>query len=131
MHSERRTRRSSTVTLVAVAVGLCAMAIVLMILAAFVDEFRLPVILTSIAFAFAGLLLIAFLHGGDPFSDSASQTPVEGEALAGRVAEVRSRDMVYVNGALWKAECDEPLVIGEKVGITGISGLTLKVRRQS
>jgi len=35
--------------------------------------------------------------------------------LVGSMGEVCAEDMVHVNGALWKAECDEPLVIGKKL----------------
>lgn len=51
------------------------------------------------------------------------------QPLVGEVAEARAQGMVFVNGALWKAECDEPLTVGDKVTVTEIQGLTLKVRK--
>ncbi len=49
--------------------------------------------------------------------------------LVGEIAEVRENGMVYINGALWKAECDEQLQVGERVEITAANGLTLRVKK--
>lgn len=51
------------------------------------------------------------------------------EGMPGKLAEVRTQGMVYVDGALWKAECDEELVQGEKVEIVSVDKLLLKVKR--
>ncbi|HUV31259.1 MAG TPA: nodulation protein NfeD [Acidobacteriota bacterium] len=51
------------------------------------------------------------------------------EGFVGKKAEVRRAGYVYLNGALWAAECDEPLEAGMKVEVTGIENLTLKVKR--
>jgi membrane protein implicated in regulation of membrane protease activity len=47
--------------------------------------------------------------------------------LIGKTAQVRDRNMVFVNGALWKFECNEDVEFGEKVEIIEIDGLKLKV----
>ena len=51
------------------------------------------------------------------------------EGMPGKIAEVRTKDMVYVDGALWKAECDEELVKGDKVEIVSVDKLLLKVKK--
>lgn len=56
-------------------------------------------------------------------------------ALVGQVAEVRTRlaprGAVFVQGTHWSAEAPEPVEAGEKVVITAVEGLVLKVRRLS
>jgi len=54
---------------------------------------------------------------------------IGGEGMAGKIAIVKNRDMVYVDGALWKAECDQELVPGEKVEIVLVDKLLLKVKK--
>ena len=49
--------------------------------------------------------------------------------MPGKIAEVRSKGMVYVDGALWKAECDEELAQGGTVEIVSVDKLLLKVRK--
>jgi membrane protein implicated in regulation of membrane protease activity len=49
--------------------------------------------------------------------------------MVGKIAEVRSDDMVYVDGALWKALCDQTLQKGDKVEIIGLDKLTLTVKK--
>jgi membrane-bound serine protease (ClpP class) len=51
------------------------------------------------------------------------------EGLVGKHAEVRTNGQVYVDGALWKAECDTPLAQGDKVEIVAVDSLTLKVKK--
>ena len=61
---------------------------------------------------------------------AASNKPFIGnEGLIGKTAEVRQKGMVYVNGALWKAESDEELEVGAKVVIAEVNDLTLKVSK--
>jgi len=57
------------------------------------------------------------------------QVSIGGEGMAGKIAEVRTANMVYVDGALWKAECDEELTKGEKVEIVSVNKLLLKVKK--
>ena len=49
--------------------------------------------------------------------------------LMGEIGEVRSEGLIFINGALWRAECDEPLTIGDRVEVVGVVGLTLKVKK--
>jgi len=36
---------------------------------------------------------------------------------------------VFLRGEIWKAMCEEPVKPGGQVEVTGVSGLTLKVRK--
>ena len=54
---------------------------------------------------------------------------VGGEGMPGKTAVVKTKDMVYVDGALWKAQCDEELAPGEKVQIVAVDKLLLKVKK--
>ncbi|MEW6413385.1 MAG: nodulation protein NfeD [Candidatus Zixiibacteriota bacterium] len=61
---------------------------------------------------------------------AAKHRPFTGdEGMIGKLAEVRTEDMVYVDGALWRAVCDQALVKGDKVEIVSIEGLKLKVKK--
>ena len=51
------------------------------------------------------------------------------EGMIGKTAEAKSEDMVYVDGALWKVACDEPLEKGDRVEIVAVDKLTLKVKK--
>jgi membrane-bound serine protease (ClpP class) len=51
------------------------------------------------------------------------------EGLIGKTAEVRRKGMVFVNGALWKAESDGELEVGTKVVIVEVNDLILKVNK--
>ena len=75
-------------------------------------------------FALFDELLFVFISPGD----RARRDGYEGVLpLVGEVAEVRADNMVFINGALWKAECEESLAVGEKVEVVDVRGLTLKV----
>ena len=61
---------------------------------------------------------------------AARHRPTTGDAgMIGKIAEVRSADMVYVDGALWKVTCDQDLANGDKVEVVGVDKLTLKVKK--
>jgi membrane protein implicated in regulation of membrane protease activity len=49
------------------------------------------------------------------------------EALIGRTAVVSSPSQVRVAGELWEAVSELPLVAGQKVEVTEVDGLTLRV----
>ena len=53
------------------------------------------------------------------------------EALVGRTAVVSSPTQVRVAGELWQAVSDVPLVAGQKVEVTEVDGLTLRVSPRS
>lgn len=52
-----------------------------------------------------------------------------GEGMVGKIAEVRTKGLVYVDGALWKAEFTDEVKQGEKVEVVGMDKLTLKVKK--
>lgn len=59
--------------------------------------------------------------------------PISGaEGMVGKVVEVTQWDTtegrVIVNGELWRAICEVPLVKGDKAIIHNVEGLTLKVQ---
>jgi len=51
--------------------------------------------------------------------------------MIGKVVEIKRWDktqgQVYINGELWKAVCEVPLLNGGKAVVQGIEGLTLKM----
>ena len=47
------------------------------------------------------------------------------------VEECAPMGQVRMQGALWRARCEEPVAAGEEVRITAVDGLTLDVERQS
>ncbi len=50
-------------------------------------------------------------------------------ALIGKHGVAHADGFVYVDGALWKAEPDQPLAVGDKIEVVGVENLTLKVRK--
>ncbi len=53
-----------------------------------------------------------------------------GEAgMIGRTATMRNGEMVYIEGALWRAVANEELKAGDKVTVIGVDGLTLHVKK--
>jgi membrane protein implicated in regulation of membrane protease activity len=57
------------------------------------------------------------------------------EALIGTSAEVieacNPRGRVRFRGEIWHADCDARAEVGDRVTVTGVHGLTLRVQRQS
>lgn len=53
------------------------------------------------------------------------------EGMPGKIAEVRTKGQVYVDGALWNADCDEVLSQGDRVEIVAVEGLRLKVKKKN
>ncbi|MCK5125709.1 MAG: nodulation protein NfeD [candidate division Zixibacteria bacterium] len=51
------------------------------------------------------------------------------EGIIGAVGKMRG-NKVFVEGELWRAECDEPLIDGDKVKVKGIENMRLKVIKQ-
>ncbi|KAA3632070.1 MAG: nodulation protein NfeD [Calditrichaeota bacterium] len=74
-----------------------------------------------------GVLLAAALYL--LVKDSKRQVFIGNEGMIGKIAEARSEGMVFVNGALWKAEADAPLSKGDKVQIESVENLKLKVKK--
>jgi membrane-bound serine protease (ClpP class) len=44
--------------------------------------------------------------------------------------DVRGKGKVYVHGELWNAESDEPIAAEERVIVTAVKGMTVKVRKE-
>jgi membrane-bound serine protease (ClpP class) len=51
------------------------------------------------------------------------------EGMIGATGEVRSGGSVFVSGELWKANCDEPLLEGDKVRVVSMENMRLKVEK--
>ena len=59
-----------------------------------------------------------------------SRKPFTGsDGMVGKIAEVRTHDLVYVEGALWRAEFTDDVKKGDKVEVIGMDKLTLKVKK--
>jgi len=69
----------------------------------------------------AVIYMVAKAHGRQVF--------VGDEGMIGKKAVVRQKDMVYIDGALWKFESDDSLNIGDKVSIIGVEILMLRVKK--
>ena len=78
------------------------------------------VLCVGVIAALAAYLVIK-AQGRKPFSG--------GEGMVGKIAEVRTHDMVYVEGALWRAEFTDDVKKGDKVEVIGMDKLTLKVKK--
>lgn len=83
------------------------------------------VLITVAVFALAAVGLLVFLVA----KASRRQIFIGEEGMIGRTAIAREKGFVYIGGALWKAECDEPLEPGMKVEIISCTDLVLKVKR--
>ena len=44
--------------------------------------------------------------------------------------DVREKGKVYVHGELWNAESDEPIAADERVIVTEVKGMTVKVTKE-
>jgi membrane-bound serine protease (ClpP class) len=51
------------------------------------------------------------------------------EALVGAVGDVRPGGMVFLEGELWRAECDEPLEKGDRVKVMSVENMKIKVQK--
>jgi membrane protein implicated in regulation of membrane protease activity len=132
MTNPEETRRSTTsVALVGAALALFALAVVLLVVMVVIGEFKLWLGMLALASAVAGYLILELMTSviWDPDLGPIWRWLPRSRSMVGETAEVRQRDMVFLSGALWKAESDQPLVPGEKVTVIGVSGLTLKVAK--
>ncbi len=78
------------------------------------------VLCVGVIAAIAAYLVIK-THSKRPFSG--------GEGMVGKIAEVRKKGMVYVDGALWKANFVDEVAEGDKVEVISMDKLTLKVKK--
>jgi membrane-bound serine protease (ClpP class) len=51
------------------------------------------------------------------------------EGLVGAEGDVRPGGMVFLEGELWRAECDEPLATGDRVKVLTVENMKVKVRK--
>jgi membrane-bound serine protease (ClpP class) len=79
-------------------------------------------LLVTVCAALAAWLVIR-AHRRQPFTGD--------EGMIGKDAEVRNEDLVYVDGALWKAKTTDggELIVGSVVKIVSVDKLTLIVKK--
>ncbi len=83
------------------------------------------VLISMVAFIGVCVFLVSWL-----VVKASKHRPFTGnEGMIGRIGEVRNGGFVFVEGALWKAESDEPFEVGSKVEIIGANNLLLKVKK--
>ena len=44
--------------------------------------------------------------------------------------DIKEKGKVHVHGELWNAESDEPIAAGERVIVTEVKGMTVKVKKE-
>jgi len=91
-----------------------------------------PALKISISFLLTITLIMAALFGAVIWlviKAHRRTVSTGGEGMPGKTAVVKTKDMVYVDGALWKAQCDEELIPGDKVQIVAVDKLLLKVKK--
>ena len=92
-----------------------------------------PALRVSVSFLLPLVIGIGVILAGAMFifiRDRKRQVAIGQESMTGKIAKVKSASMVYVDGALWQAECDEDLHAGEKVTVVQQQGMILKVKKQ-
>jgi membrane-bound serine protease (ClpP class) len=83
-------------------------------------------ILTTIAVLVGGTLILVMWLA----LKARNRKVVTGEdALVGKVGEIHKDHYVFVEGALWKFICDQPLEVGDQVEVIQTDKLTLKVKK--
>ncbi len=56
--------------------------------------------------------------------------PVGGlDSMTGKIGQMRTNNMVYIDGALWKVDAGEELAVGDKVEVVGMDKLILNVKK--
>ena len=93
-------------------------------------QIALPIIL-SVAISSIGFVFLTF---GMLFK-SRQQKKISGiESLLGETAEIESINkditLARLQGELWQVQANEPLILGDKVTVSSINGLTLHVLKQ-
>jgi membrane-bound ClpP family serine protease len=114
-------------------VGLFLAALLLVLFGFFFEGDHSNLLTIAVVLAAIGLGSAIFLDEIVGIFDTFSRLPHlrKGrlDSLKGRVGEMRTEDMVFVNGARWRVDCDQPLKPGDRVEVLEVHGLTLKVRR--
>lgn len=84
----------------------------------------------SVLISVVACVAVAVIAAGYLVIKAAKRQPFIGqEGMVGKVAVVRSGGLVYVDGALWKAEGVESFGEGTKVTIVGLDGMVLKIKQ--
>jgi membrane-bound serine protease (ClpP class) len=119
--------------------GLTVVGLIVLVVSALTlfDAAQAPGVSVALwAVALVSLLIAGFAALGIVLVVRTRRQPVTtgSEGLRGRLAEVRQRlapeGMVFVEGALWRAVCEDgEAEVGEYVRVTGIYELRLTVRR--
>jgi membrane-bound serine protease (ClpP class) len=87
------------------------------------------IIFTAVATMACFVFVISYLV----FRSQRARPTLGVEGMIGKIGEVRAalapRGKIFVHGEYWNAEADGEIAAGERVEVTGIEGMTLKVRR--
>lgn len=89
-------------------------------------QISLSLLITITILVAATVLVVGFLV----YKSQRRQAFSGEEGMVGKTAVVRANGMVYIDGALWRAEADEELKVGDKVTVVRADGLTLRVKKQ-
>ena len=82
------------------------------------------IIVTVAAVAAFFLLIIAFV-----IRAHRKKVTTGREGILGAEGEVRAGGMVFLNGELWRADCDEPLKKGDRVRVIEVGQMRVKVEK--
>ncbi len=88
-------------------------------------QVSMSVLISVVAFVGVLVIIALFLI----IKDRKNKPFIGNEGMTGEIAEVKSNGMVYVNGALWKAESEDEINPGDKVEIVAVDKLLLKVKK--
>jgi membrane-bound serine protease (ClpP class) len=87
------------------------------------------IIMIAIATAIFFLFALGFAVRAHRRKVTTGQKGLEGEIGTART-DLNPEGDVFVEGEIWRAEADQPVVKGEKVVVTKVEGLTLKVTKK-
>jgi membrane-bound serine protease (ClpP class) len=87
------------------------------------------IIMIAVATALFFLFALGFAVRAHRRKVTTGQKGLEGEIGTART-DLNPEGDVFVEGEIWKAEADQPVVKGEKVVVTKVEGLTLKVTKK-
>lgn len=88
-------------------------------------QISLVVIITTVAVISAFFLFIL----GFAIRAHRRKVSTGREGIIGAEGEVREGGMVFVEGELWRVECQQPLQTGDKVRVKAVDGMRLKVEK--
>jgi membrane-bound serine protease (ClpP class) len=87
------------------------------------------IIMIAVATALFFLFALGFAVRAHKKKVTTGQKGLEGETGTART-DLNPEGDVFVEGEIWRAEADQPVVKGEKVVVTKVEGLTLKVTKK-